>query len=232
MKKTALVWVVVLAGLTAASAQATILTPTDSIIVSDSTTRTSLGTVDPGGAASYAARGRGDTSQNSQQVVSFFQFDVSSLSVADVNNPGFSADFRIDYTFRINTLNDFSVEVGRNQGDAWDSTSGSLYPLHDWGFDDETSTVAAADRKVLIASVLGTDPTVTDVTADVSDIVKGWVEGTNDNWGFVLYYDANSFQAAGFENPELVITIPEPSTIGLLILTVLGLTLSRRRCSK
>jgi len=127
-----------------------------------------------------------------------------------------------------------NVFVGRIQGGTWDS-GGSNNPLHDWGFDDESGTVAAADGKLLVANVKFTaDPTVTNITvdADVSDIVKGWVEGTNSNQGFVLYYDRNVFQGIGLDNPELLIVVPEPLTmlaVGMGIAGLGGYIRKRRR---
>ena len=88
--------------------------PSDTRVVSDQTTQTSLGPVDTGTTAPYAVRSRADTSQNDRQVATFLQFDVSSLTVEDVNNPAFEATFRIDYSTRLNTINALTVMVGRN----------------------------------------------------------------------------------------------------------------------
>ena len=207
---------------------AMILTPSDAMVVSDQTTPTSLGSIDGGTTEPYPVRSRQDTSQNDRQVATFLQFDVSSLTSADVNNAGFIAVFQIDYTFRLNTSNNLEILIGRNASGAWDS-SGSNNPLHDWGFDDETSTAAAADGLTLMANVRTTTPPVNDIQVDVSGIVKGWVDGTNPNQGFVLYYDRNAYQGAGFRDAELLIVVPEPATFGLLAVGLLGLRASGRR---
>lgn len=68
-----------------------------------------------------------------------------------------------------------------------------------------------------------------DITADVSSIVKDWVEGAASNWGFVLYYDSNQFQGVGLGNPELVTTVPEPSSVMLAALGFAAIFLFYRR---
>ena len=201
---------------------AMILAPSDVRVVSDQTTTTSLGTVTGGTSEPYPVRSRATLSQDDMQVATFLQFDVSALTIADVNHPDFSAIFQIDYTFQLNTSNDLAILVGRNTSGAWDS-SGSHNPLHDWGFDDEAATAAAADGRTLVANVRTTTPPVNDIQVDVSDIVKGWVDGTNPNQGFVLYYNRNAFEGAGFRDAELLITVPEPSTLSLSVLAALNL---------
>lgn len=205
-----------------------VLSPLDARVVSDETTPTSLGSVDGVTSEPYPVRSRQDISQNDRQVATFLQFDLSALTTADVNNPGFVAVFQIDYTFQLNTINDLEIRLGRNTGGAWDS-SGSNNPLHDWGFDDETSTEAAADGRTLLANVKPAAPPVNDIQVDVSDIVTGWVDGTNANQGFVLYYNANAFQGAGFRDAELLITVPEPATLSLFAVSLFGLLAPGRR---
>ncbi len=205
-----------------------IRTPTDTRVVSDQTTTTSLGTVDDGTTSAYGVRGRtGDSGQDDKRIVTYLQFDVSDLSEAMVDHPEFSATFRIDYETRLNDINNLDFFVGRNTGGSWDS-GGTNNPLHDWAFVDETSTVLAADGEFLVDGK-DTEPPVDDLTADVSDIVTDWVKGTHANDGFVLYYNSNQNQGVGFGNAELVIVIPEPSTLALAAVGLGGLRRRRRR---
>lgn len=204
-----------------------ILTPIDSRVVSDATTTTALGTVDGGTTNALPVRGRASTDQDGVQVVSFLQFDVSGLTVDDVNQSTFEASFQIDYLSRVNSVNSMQAFVGRNVSGTWDS-GGSNNPLHDWGWNDDTTTVTALDGQSLVANIQMMAPPINDITVDVSSIVKGWVDGTHPNQGLVLYYDANEFQGAGFDNAELLVTIPEPSSFGLLVLGA-GIAVAMRK---
>ena len=229
MKRVALsvvVAVVVLIGVVARGAP-TYPSLTDVAMVSDSTTRTIINTVSPGLSDPYVSRSRASTGQDSMQVATFLRYDLSGLTPAHASDPAFAATFRIDYTQRLNTSNSLAVLLGRNDSGAWDS-AGSNYPLHDWGFDDETSTLNAEDTAIVVNNVRTQVPT-DDIEIDVTGIVADWVNGVHDNQGFVLCYDKNEFQGAAFDNPELIVEVPEPSTLGLLLTAVCILAGGGRR---
>lgn len=216
---------------------ATTLIPTQAVTVTDDGSATSVGSVNITGGAGpmpgdYHIRERRVVGQSDRQISSFFQFDLSTISVADTMNPGFNATFTIEFDSQLNNIvgaNSAPAALGRvASGDGWD-TSGTDYPLHDWGFDEATNTTIAADVQTLIADIPAPPvPSGQEVTLDVSSIVTGWVDGTNPNYGFVLFIPELEAQGAGFSNPELIVTIPEPSSLGLVGLALIGL-LSRRR---
>jgi hypothetical protein len=208
---------------------ATILSPpADFVAVSDQTTRDDLRIVNPSSLTDpYVARSREDTSQDDVQIATFLYYDLSPFEPAQVNDPAFSATFLIDYTQRLNNINPLSVLLGRNVSGEWDS-AGSNYPLHDWGFDDETSTVTAENGNVLVSNVLTQAPPIVDITVDVTDIVSNWVNGVYANEGFVLYYDRNDYQGAAFDDAELILElVPEPGATVLLLLALFPLLCTR-----
>ena len=102
-------------------------------------------------------------------------------------------------------------------------------PLHDWGFDEATNTVIAQDVQTLIADIPALGPT-NDLTVDVTSIVTGWVDGSLDNYGLVLFIDELEAQGAAFSNAELIASVAtEPSTVAMLSLSMLGLISGQRR---
>lgn len=209
-------------------AHADILTPTQAISVSDDGSATSVGTVDVGAmTGDYFIRERRSATQDPLQVSSFFQFDLSSYTIADTLTSGFNATFTIEYDSQLNALNSAPASLGRvASGDGWD-LSGTDYPLHEWGFDGASTN--AADTQTLIANIATLAPTSQEVTLDVTDIVTSWVDGSSENYGFVLFVDELDSQGAGFSNPELVVTIPEPATLGLISVMGGALLFMRRR---
>ena len=209
-----------------------IITPDTSLNVSADGDRDWRGTVsisgiDPG---TYYIRERGvsDTDPNSEKmrVASFMAFDLNSLSAADVANPGFTATFAIDFTARLNTTNGLAATVGRVEddgvaGDSW-NTSGAAgtVPLFEWGN-------SSADQQVVVANVLS--DSFGTYTIVVTSIVRDWVNGTHANNGLVLFGGSRSFQGAGFQNAQLTVAVPEPSTLLLTIMGLLGLAVPRLR---
>lgn len=214
-------------------APAAVLTPTDAVSVTDDGDATSVGSVNVSPmTGDFFIRERRSAGQSDRQVSSFFQFDVSSLTVGDVTTPGFQAVFEIDYISQLNAFvgsNSAPAIVGRVvSGDGWDSTSGIDFPLHDWGFDEATNTTTAQNTQTLIADIPALAPAGQTLSVDITDIVTGWVDGSFDNYGLVLFIDELEAQGAGFSNPEIVTSIvPEPGSLALL--TLGGLLVTRRR---
>ena len=145
----------------------------------------------------FYIRERRSTTQTDRRISSFLNFDINSLTTAEVNGPGFAASFTADYEFQLNNLNSTSAVVGRVTNGAWNDTT-SL-PLHSWGIDD------SADRTSIIADIATLTPPST-VSIDVTSIVSGWVNGTIDNYGLVVFVGDLESNAAGFSNPKIVIT--------------------------
>ena len=218
-------------------AQSAVIPLSDQVVVSDDTTTGSLGTITLDGLAAgpYVVRSRELIGQNDRQIVTFFQYDLSGYTIADTLHPGFNASFSIDFLDGLNTVpgNNLEILIGRNTNGPWNS-GGAAYPLHDWGFEDGDGappSLAPADGITLVNNVL-TDALGT-ITVDVTNIVANWINGTNPNHGFVLYYDANVFQGARFGNPSLDVVVPEPGTIATFVLLLpIGLYWCRKRKSR
>lgn len=204
-------------------AAAQTLTPAKQIFVSDSSDRDMINAdMDPGPLdddGNIVARERANVTQDSIQIRTFIEFDLSSISADQVGNPDFNARLLIDFVTRLNTVNDMSVMIGRvfgrsdsgNSdgffGDAWTTEPGSL-PLFEWGRSTGESTDPEndEDRFVIVENIkvdaLGTRE------ADVTDIVASWVNGTKDNNGFSVAGDIDAFQGAGLNNARLIVGIP------------------------
>ena len=143
-------------------------------------------------------RERLNPSQTNRRISSFLNFDVSALTPADVSQAGFSVSFTADYIFQLNNQNGGArAVVGRVTNGAWNSSSPR--PLFTWGIDD------SADRTTLIPDIRSLAPP-TSVSADVTSIVAGWVNGTLDNYGLAVFIDDTVSNAAGFSNPQLIVT--------------------------
>ncbi|MEI6894971.1 MAG: DNRLRE domain-containing protein [Colwellia sp.] len=203
-------------------------TPTDIIKVSVLTTEPAMNEIQAGTVDPFEARQRsGYSTTDGRSVVTFFKFDISGLTLEEVNDPGFSASLVTDYTFRLNTVNSSgAASVGRITT-AWD-TSGNNNPLFSYAFDNSSQTLNAEDVQVLIADILNTSPTVSDISVDFTSVVRGWVDGTYDNHGLAIFINGNGSQGAGFDNLTLEV-IPEPSTLGLMGIMGGGLLLIRRK---
>lgn len=225
MKKIIYSGLVAIIAASAAQAQTTIF-DSQSITVGAQFTADDIATgqYDPGVAGELSIRERREISQTNRRGASFIQFDVSTITPTDIATPSFSAAFTIEYNAQLNDLNVTSAVLGRvTEGDGWD-LSGTDYPLFTWAS-------SAADSADLIVDIAALAPANQEVTLDVTSIVSSWVDGTNDNFGFVLYIDDLQAQAAGFSNPELLITVPEPSALALLagMLALTAVACKRRK---
>ena len=125
----------------------------------------------------YAIRERGNTAQQNRTVYSFLLFDVSSLTVADVSDPTFNADFTIDYVGALNILNGPGQYALGTPVTAVDSTTNIPTTL-----TGEGATLVAGST--LIANSLEATPG--PVTVDVTSLVRGWVDGSIPNNGVTI----------------------------------------------
>lgn len=147
--------------------------------------------------ADFYIRERRSAAQMDRRISTFLNFDVSALTEDEVNSAGFSASFTADYDFQLNDLNNTAAVFGRVTNAAWNGTTAQ--PLHSWGIDD------SADRADLIANISTLAPP-SSVSLDVTSIVQGWVDGSIDNYGLVVFVGDLESNAAGFNNPRIVIT--------------------------
>lgn len=155
-----------------------------------------------GGDSDIYIRERRIATQIDRRISAYLNFDVSSLTAADVSGPDFSVSFVADYDFQLNNLNSTAALVGRVTNGVWNGTTTS--PLHTWGIDD------AADRVTLIPDISSLAPPQS-VSADVTSIISAWVNGTADNYGLVVFIADLEANAAGFSNPRLVVTSAQDS---------------------
>lgn len=202
------------------NAQATLMTLSSDPIVQVSLDGdiNSEGTVNSGSlsGSEVVARERRNQSQQDKRIASFLNFDVSSLTASLVNSSEFSASFEADFDSRLNTVNNMSVLLGQ-VGTAWDAMAGSL-PLFELA---GTSTNQGILVNNVRTNAFGT------YTLDVTDIVRSWVNGGSTNNGLVVFGSAPVYQGAGFNNVGLTVFIPEPTSIAIFALGILGLA-SRR----
>ena len=146
----------------------------------------------------FYIRERRSATQTDRRISAFLNFDVSSLTPAIVNQSGFSVALTADYEYQLNNLNSTSALVGRVTNGAWNGTS--TRPLHSWGIDD------SASRTQLISDIRALAPPAS-VSADVTNIVIGWVNGGTENYGMAIFIDELESNAAGFSNAQLVFSI-------------------------
>lgn len=145
----------------------------------------------------FYIRERRSTTETNRRISTFLNFDVSDLTIAEVNSPSFNASFTADYDFQLNDLNSTAAVIGRVTNDSWDGIT--TLPLHTWGIDD------SVDRTTLIPNISTLSPP-SSVSVDITSIVTGWVNGTIDNYGLAVFVGNLESNAAGFSNAKIVIT--------------------------
>lgn len=192
---------------------ATILNPTDSRIVSQASTQTTENfDTGAGVSESYVIRTRSNTGQTDRIIATFIRFDVSSLTISEVNSPGFYASFDIDYVSSINdNEEDHNFDLGRNTIDDWTwDSSGDNNPLYSW--IDDVGSVGT------FGQFSGASTKPQSLTLDITSTVQGWVNDDFDNLGLILYgnaVDPSHQNGFGFTGAEINI-VPEPSSVVLL----------------
>lgn len=220
------------------SADAAALAITDEYIIAGDGTvipvggdaATAFNSGNPSNAAAwdYAARERGNAGQLNRRVASFLQFDTSSLSAADVNDPNFTATFTIDHVGHLNNINaGMDLGIGQVVSGAWDDDGGAT-PVFGWA-------AASTGQTTLLQNVQNSPNAVTGLTFDATAVIQDWVlNGTNQGFALFGYLDdgtGNPTNASYLNNAALEWEIiPEPST-GILGLFGASALLFRRRRS-
>jgi hypothetical protein len=155
-------------------------------------------------------------------------FDVSSLTAADVNAPGFNAT--LDLSFQgFTNFNGFTDLSAHAMLTPWDATSlwgfnlanppGFSWAAGDFssadygpavgteqifgsGFTQTSTEVTLTDPNALLANFYGTDAEalgLNGVTLDVTPIVQDWVNGVTPNLGLTLTSTAGQINFASSE---------------------------------
>ncbi|MEP4077161.1 hypothetical protein [Haloferula sp.] len=160
-------------------------------------------------AGDFPIRERRSATQNDRRISSYFKFDLTDPSVAAfLASPSLEVNFTIEYHSQLNAIvgnNSAPAVVGRVTTGDWASTT-DQFPDHSFGFNG--SAVTAADVQTLIVDIPALAPADQTISVDVTTIVRSWDDGTNPNYGLVLFIDELESQGAGFNNPQLVFTLP------------------------
>lgn len=142
--------------------------------------------------------------QNDRRISSFVKFDLTDPSVtALLQSQSFEASFTIEYAAQLNSSNSAPASIGAVTTADWNSTD--TPPLHSYGFEAGVGT-NAADVATFIDDIAALPPTEQTLSVDVTKIVRDWSNGTAPNYGFVLFINQLEAQAAGLNNPQLVIS--------------------------
>lgn len=195
------------------------VSPENIVSVSKDGDVNSVGSVTWAGQGDIIVRERKTLSQENLRIASFIQFDLSSLTKNIVNSSVFSATFEADFIYRVNDKKTRNMGVLLGQVNSfWDDEPGSL-PLYEWAN-------LSANPVTLIENAK--DNTFGTYSVDVTTVVRDWVNDPSSNYGFTVFGSEKQFQGAGFNNAVLQLEIPEPSTIAVLALGLIGLASSRR----
>jgi hypothetical protein len=163
----------------------------------DQDSSNTVGTVqtDLSGTYDFAVRERSSAGQTNRRIVSYVKFDLSGLTTELVNSADFKSTLTLDFSTRLNDVNDSSVRVGQvASSNTWSDAVGS-YPLASWYTPPQTTT-----GQEVIANIKTLDPAAAtnEIVLDVTSWVQDWVNGTVPNNGLAFFIPTYSAQAAGF----------------------------------
>lgn len=190
----------------------TILSPSDTAVTDNLNPANADGTSALAGVNAVVTgdlviRERRNPDQSDRRISSFIQFDLTEPeAVTALAVPLFTASLTLEYVGQLNTTNAAGAALGRVTASAWDSVT--ALPLHSYGLDAANDITSAADVIHFITNVANEAATGQTLTIDVTNIVRDWLVGVEPNYGFVLFFNQLESQGAGFDNPQLVITIP------------------------
>ena len=146
----------------------------------------------------YGIRERSNPDELDRRVYSFLRFDVSSMT-ADPSDPDFSATFTVDYQGHLNNVNGgFNVLLGQVSGN-WDTSAVPNIAL----------STGSSSLGTLVADVDNQSAQQTGLTVDITDLVRGWADGSIANDGLTFTSNQDVPQAAYFSNATIV-TSEEP----------------------
>ncbi len=123
------------------------------------------------------------------------------------------------YIYRIDDINSVPVDIHRVLTD-WDELSVTYESFHAGGALNYDATVAASFDGTLV------NTPDTWVTADVTDLVRSWMDGSVPNYGFLMRKDANSprtvfYSREGDAPPSLEMVFSTPDGEQVVIEDVL-----------
>lgn len=142
-------------------------------------------------------------------LVTFHQYDLSSVPTSIINDPGFDARFAIDYT---ESLFDTTTSVSFGTvgpGNTWDASGDAgTVPLHGWA-DPEV----IVDPSVLISSVQTFELlNIVTATSDITGTVRDWANGVQENNGLAVFVSGVN-DSIGYSAPRILASLEQTSPL-------------------
>ncbi|MGJ8725774.1 MAG: PEP-CTERM sorting domain-containing protein [Roseibacillus sp.] len=192
------------------------------------------GFVPTGNAFTVAARSRTNLNQNNRQIVTVVDFNVSSLTIAEVSDPAFVATLALDY---VGQLNDLNGPIGVSVGQVASNAALNFDLGYDDGDGGSTAGTIALNTTTILDVGAGATPSgavatgdSVPYTVDVTPIIVDWFNNPTNNNGLIFFMDdAGAAQGAYFNNLQITTAVPEPSTALLGCLALAGLIGARKR---
>lgn len=197
-------------------------------------TVTNTGSPANGATFDYGVRERTNPGQTSIRTASFIEFDISSITAADIADPTFSAIFEIEHVGHLNNVNTgFDLSLGAVNS-AWDTTA-NLPPF--------ALAAGATPLGVLLTDVQLVSGSQM-LSLDITSLVLDWYNGVTPNNGLVLFgtpdpmtvpasngTNNGQFSQASFLQGAAIVhsVVPEPSSFSMICLVLVGLIGLRRR---